>query len=275
MASKLCGVTLRPSKRSARVTTPNGSDVQAVRWMIEELRVSLFAQVLGTSGPVSEKRIQAVLARLAGVLRLEGPAVTASALGLVAVLVAGGLWISVGGLAFHLARNTMEIVSDYFKARVNSGVTLQFQADVFAHLQKLSFSYHDQTPVGESMYRLTRDTDFIAVENRTMPPAIYLNNGQGVFTRKAGAVSGVAAGGLDYSAWGTAVATDFRVTPAQATSASSSMSPEHSSSPEPPVAGCKPATASARPVSTLQAMPSLSIEPLAFRVMTAAAGSVL
>ena len=42
-----------------------GSDVRAVRWMIEELRVSLFAQVLGTSGPVSEKRIQAALARLA------------------------------------------------------------------------------------------------------------------------------------------------------------------------------------------------------------------
>jgi ATP-dependent helicase HrpA len=36
-----------------------------VRWMIEELRVSLFAQVLGTAGPVSEKRIQAALARLA------------------------------------------------------------------------------------------------------------------------------------------------------------------------------------------------------------------
>jgi ATP-dependent helicase HrpA len=41
------------------------SDVQAVRWMIEELRVSLFAQVLGASGPVSEKRIEAALARLA------------------------------------------------------------------------------------------------------------------------------------------------------------------------------------------------------------------
>src|SRR5215813_7576502 len=40
------------------------SDVHAVRWMIEELRVSLFAQMLGTSGPVSEKRIQAALARL-------------------------------------------------------------------------------------------------------------------------------------------------------------------------------------------------------------------
>jgi ATP-dependent helicase HrpA len=41
-------------------------DVQAVRWMIEELRVSLFAQLLGTSGPVSDKRIHTALDRLTG-----------------------------------------------------------------------------------------------------------------------------------------------------------------------------------------------------------------
>ena len=41
------------------------------------------------------------------------------------------------------------------------------------------------------------------------------------------------------------------------------------------MAGCRPATASARPVSTLQAMPSLSIEPLAFSVIIAAFGSDL
>jgi ATP-dependent helicase HrpA len=45
---------LAPDRRS-------GADVQAVRWMIEEFRVSLFAQMLGTSGPVSEKRIIAAL----------------------------------------------------------------------------------------------------------------------------------------------------------------------------------------------------------------------
>jgi ATP-dependent helicase HrpA len=44
----------------------SGADVRSVRWMIEELRVSLFAQVLGASGPVSEKRIYAALARLTG-----------------------------------------------------------------------------------------------------------------------------------------------------------------------------------------------------------------
>ena len=35
-----------------------------VRWMLEELRVSLFAQTLGTLGPVSENRILAALDRL-------------------------------------------------------------------------------------------------------------------------------------------------------------------------------------------------------------------
>ena len=37
------------------------ADVVAIGWQIEELRVSLFAQVLGTPGPVSEKRIRAAL----------------------------------------------------------------------------------------------------------------------------------------------------------------------------------------------------------------------
>ncbi len=36
-------------------------EVQAVRWQIEELRVNLFAQVLGTPGPVSEKRIMTAI----------------------------------------------------------------------------------------------------------------------------------------------------------------------------------------------------------------------
>ncbi len=47
-------------------TARSRPDVQAIRWQIEELRVSLFAQVLGTPRPVSEKRIMAALAALPG-----------------------------------------------------------------------------------------------------------------------------------------------------------------------------------------------------------------
>jgi ATP-dependent helicase HrpA len=39
-------------------------DVQEVCWTLQELRVSLFAEVLGTARPVSEKRIRRKLARL-------------------------------------------------------------------------------------------------------------------------------------------------------------------------------------------------------------------
>jgi ATP-dependent helicase HrpA len=42
-----------------RVPSP---ELAGVRWMIEELRVSFFAQQLGTAYPISEKRIQKVLA---------------------------------------------------------------------------------------------------------------------------------------------------------------------------------------------------------------------
>ena len=40
------------------------ADVTEVRWMLEELRVSLFAQTLGTQVPVSENRILGALGRL-------------------------------------------------------------------------------------------------------------------------------------------------------------------------------------------------------------------
>ncbi|MGH3094841.1 MAG: DUF3418 domain-containing protein, partial [Streptosporangiales bacterium] len=42
------------------------TDVRAIRWMIEELRVSYFAQRLGTAYPVSEKRVLRAIDDLAG-----------------------------------------------------------------------------------------------------------------------------------------------------------------------------------------------------------------
>jgi ATP-dependent helicase HrpA len=50
--------SLRPSRRGSE-------DVVAIGWMVEELRVSLFAQRLGTAYPVSSKRIQRAVAAVA------------------------------------------------------------------------------------------------------------------------------------------------------------------------------------------------------------------
>ena len=44
---------------------PDTEPVRRIRWMIEELRVSYFAQTLGTAYPVSEKRIYRVMDELA------------------------------------------------------------------------------------------------------------------------------------------------------------------------------------------------------------------
>jgi ATP-dependent helicase HrpA len=40
-----------------------GAELERLRWMIEEFRLSLFAQELRTLGPVSAKRLEAQLAR--------------------------------------------------------------------------------------------------------------------------------------------------------------------------------------------------------------------
>lgn len=42
----------------------NDPEVREIRWMIEELRVSFFAQTLGTPTPISEKRIAKAMAKL-------------------------------------------------------------------------------------------------------------------------------------------------------------------------------------------------------------------
>jgi ATP-dependent helicase HrpA len=47
--------------------TPEGRSSEAateIRWQIEELRVSLFAQTIGTPLPVSERRIMTAIEQL-------------------------------------------------------------------------------------------------------------------------------------------------------------------------------------------------------------------
>ena len=52
--------------QEAYAELPRSADTGDIRWMIEELRVSLFAQALGTAHPVSEQRIFRAIDELAG-----------------------------------------------------------------------------------------------------------------------------------------------------------------------------------------------------------------
>ncbi|MBV9659524.1 MAG: ATP-dependent RNA helicase HrpA, partial [Acidimicrobiales bacterium] len=51
---------------SGRLAPGAAARLADVRWMIEELRVSLWAQELGTAGPISEARISGALGEIAG-----------------------------------------------------------------------------------------------------------------------------------------------------------------------------------------------------------------
>jgi ATP-dependent helicase HrpA len=42
------------------------SELEEIGWMLQELRVSLFAQPLGTRGKVSPKRVRKAMAEIAG-----------------------------------------------------------------------------------------------------------------------------------------------------------------------------------------------------------------
>ncbi|MFP5360450.1 MAG: ATP-dependent RNA helicase HrpA [Actinomycetes bacterium] len=55
---------VRDARAAGRPDPEVSASLEAVRWMIEELRVSLFAQQLGTDGPVSEQRVRKALAAL-------------------------------------------------------------------------------------------------------------------------------------------------------------------------------------------------------------------
>jgi ATP-dependent helicase HrpA len=50
----------------ARARRPDDAALADLRWMLEELRVSYFAQSLSTPYPVSEKRVLRAIDRLSG-----------------------------------------------------------------------------------------------------------------------------------------------------------------------------------------------------------------
>jgi ATP-dependent helicase HrpA len=60
-----CQDALDQALRRMPASRRSGPAVAAIGWMIQELRVSLFAQTLGTPAPVSERRILAALGNLA------------------------------------------------------------------------------------------------------------------------------------------------------------------------------------------------------------------
>jgi ABC-type multidrug transport system fused ATPase/permease subunit len=66
-----------------------------------------------------------------------------------------------GMIVVGLIGTVLGQVRGYLKTRVNESMTLRFQADMFRHVLGLSFRFHDRTTVGDTLFRLSHDTNWI------------------------------------------------------------------------------------------------------------------
>ena len=66
------------------------------------------------------------------------------------------------GLVLAMFVGALSVLRAYLKARVDARMTLAWRTDLFSHLQRLSFRYHDKKSVGDSLYRVQDDTSVLA-----------------------------------------------------------------------------------------------------------------
>ena len=66
------------------------------------------------------------------------------------------------GVTLMLLSDVIDVLGRYLNERIHDALVAAFKCDLFGHLQRLSLSYHDRSSVGDSMYRLDKDTWFIA-----------------------------------------------------------------------------------------------------------------
>jgi ATP-binding cassette subfamily B protein len=62
-------------------------------------------------------------------------------------------------IAFAIARGLFSFVQAYMAEKSSQGVAFDFRNEIFAKVQRLSFSYHDQNQTGQLMIRATDDVE--------------------------------------------------------------------------------------------------------------------
>ncbi len=67
--------------------------------------------------------------------------------------------VAVATLLLHVAYSGLGILHTWLDLHVGQRMTYQMRSDLFQHLQSLSLLYHDRTPLGDSIYRVTEDSN--------------------------------------------------------------------------------------------------------------------
>ena len=68
-------------------------------------------------------------------------------------------WVGMGFIGLALFQGFFTFVSGALAARTAEGIVRQLRNYLFDHIQRLTFTYHDQTPIGELIQRSTSDVD--------------------------------------------------------------------------------------------------------------------
>jgi ATP-binding cassette subfamily B protein len=69
------------------------------------------------------------------------------------------LWVALGFLGLALLQGVFTFLSGRLAAQTAEGIALRLRNYLFDHIQRLSFSYHDQAQTGELVQRCTSDVD--------------------------------------------------------------------------------------------------------------------
>ncbi len=68
-------------------------------------------------------------------------------------------WIALGFVGLALLQGGFTFLSGRWAARASEAVTVRLRDYLYDHIQRLSFAYHDKTPTGEVIQRVTSDVD--------------------------------------------------------------------------------------------------------------------
>jgi len=72
------------------------------------------------------------------------------------------IFIVAAGWLLNLLENLVSVISAYAQTKLEQSIVLDFRSDLFQHVQKLSFSFHDQAQSGMVIYQINFQGDAAA-----------------------------------------------------------------------------------------------------------------
>jgi ATP-binding cassette subfamily B protein len=70
-------------------------------------------------------------------------------------------WVALGFIALALTEGVCTFLSGRLASQTAEGIALRLRNYLFDHIQRLSFAYHDRTPTGDLIQRVTSDVDAV------------------------------------------------------------------------------------------------------------------